>query len=414
MAERTSKQLVRNPPLLPIKLQMKGRDIDEVHRVSTPLESLFDLTSAVAVSIAATRLYHDLLSIKPELAFVRFMLAFMSIWWPWMSFTWFSSAYDTDDVPYRIATFVQMVGVLLIAAGLPETAAVNITGVVGFTLMRVALVVLWLRASVEHKERRTTCLRYAAAISALQLLWIANALWLPHEWLLLTFSVLMTLELVVPVWAAQAGETPWHPNHIAERYGFFTIILLGECIAGAANAMNNVLQVQGLSINLVVVSVAIVGLIMGLWWAYFLIPFAQVLRYRRERGFVWGYGHALVFASLAILGGILLVVADVLTIKPETQSYTMVTPVFAISLTAVTVSVFLGVLWWLGGTTTQRRERSLLVVFPVWLISGLAVISVDCGLSLDRGLLLLACGPVVMISWVMFLRHRRPDAFAVQ
>ncbi|WP_320150309.1 low temperature requirement protein A [uncultured Tolumonas sp.] len=413
MADSKSKQLVRNPPSLPIRLRMNGRNIDEMHRASTPLEALFDLTSAVAVSVAATRLYHDLLSIKSELAFVRFMLAFMAIWWPWMSFTWFSSAYDTDDVPYRISTFVQMVGVLLIAAGLPETAAVNITGVLGFTLMRIALVILWLRASVEHKERRVTCLRYATATTVLQLLWIANALWIPSAWLLLTFIVLMMLEFIVPMWAAKAGETPWHPNHIAERYGFFTIILLGECMAGAASAINNILKIQGFSLNLVVASVATVGLIMGLWWAYFLVPFTQVLRYRRERGFVWGYGHALVFAALAILGGVLLVVADVL-IRPETQPYHLVTPVFAIALTAATVSIFLGALWWLGGRMTQRRERSMFIVFPVWVISGLSVIFVYCGLPLDWGLLLLACGPVVMISWVMFLRHRQPDAFAVQ
>ena len=37
-----------------------------------------------------------------------------------MNFTWFASAYDTDDVPYRIAVFVQMTGVLILAAGVPR------------------------------------------------------------------------------------------------------------------------------------------------------------------------------------------------------------------------------------------------------------------------------------------------------
>ena len=36
-----------------------------------------------------------------------------------MNFTWFASAYDTDDVPYRLLTFVQIAGVLVLAAGVP-------------------------------------------------------------------------------------------------------------------------------------------------------------------------------------------------------------------------------------------------------------------------------------------------------
>ena len=39
---------------------MTGRDTHELHRASTPLEALFDLTTVVAVAAAATRLHHGL------------------------------------------------------------------------------------------------------------------------------------------------------------------------------------------------------------------------------------------------------------------------------------------------------------------------------------------------------------------
>jgi low temperature requirement protein LtrA len=45
---------------------------------------------------------------------------FFGIWWAWMNFSWFASAYDTDDVPYRLAVLVQMTGVLIYAAGIPR------------------------------------------------------------------------------------------------------------------------------------------------------------------------------------------------------------------------------------------------------------------------------------------------------
>ena len=44
-------------------------------------------------------------------------MVFFAIWWAWMNFTWFASAYDNDDVPYRLLTFVQIAGVLILAAG---------------------------------------------------------------------------------------------------------------------------------------------------------------------------------------------------------------------------------------------------------------------------------------------------------
>ena len=46
-------------------------------------------------------------------------MAFVAIWWAWMNFTWFASAYDPDDVGYRLLAFVIMTGSLMLAAGVP-------------------------------------------------------------------------------------------------------------------------------------------------------------------------------------------------------------------------------------------------------------------------------------------------------
>ena len=34
-----------------------------------------------------------------------------------------------------------------------------------------------------------------------------------------------------------APRTSWHPHHIAERFGLFTLLLLGESLLASANAM---------------------------------------------------------------------------------------------------------------------------------------------------------------------------------
>jgi hypothetical protein len=84
-----------------------------------------------------------------------------------MTFTWFASAYDTDDATYRLLTMVQMVGVLVLAAGVPGAAQGDFTTItMGYVVMRAGLIALWARAALEHPERRRTCLRYAIGIAA--------------------------------------------------------------------------------------------------------------------------------------------------------------------------------------------------------------------------------------------------------
>ena len=47
----------------------------------------------------------------------------------------------------------------------------------------------------------------------------------------------------MPVWAERGGtHTPWHPEHIAERYGLFTIIVLGETILSSSVAFQAVVD----------------------------------------------------------------------------------------------------------------------------------------------------------------------------
>ena len=93
-----------------ISVRMAARTPDEAHRASTPLELFFDLVFVIAVGRAAAGL-HEGLSEGRFTVIWGFLLVFFAIWWAWMNFTWFASAYDTDDVPYRLAVFVIMTGV---------------------------------------------------------------------------------------------------------------------------------------------------------------------------------------------------------------------------------------------------------------------------------------------------------------
>ncbi|MDN4599579.1 low temperature requirement protein A [Leifsonia virtsii] len=285
------------------RIPMTGRSTDERHRVSSPLELLFDLTFVVAIAQVAGRLAlaGEEGHILSKLPF--YCMVFFAIWWAWMNFTWFASAYDTDDVPYRLMTLVQMGGVLVLAAGVPAAFDDDnfVAIIVGYLIMRLALVGQWLRAAAEHPEGRKTALRYAFGVAAVQVLWVAWG-FVPPQIAVWMFPVLAVLELPVPLWAERPGMTTWHPHHIAERYGLFTIIVLGESVSASAVGVQNALAQSGFSAALVWIAAAALVLLFALWWLYFLEPAAEGLQSRRGRSFYWGYGHYVVFASLAALG----------------------------------------------------------------------------------------------------------------
>ena len=293
---------------------MRARDPHEAHRAATPLELLFDLTFVVAVAAVVTELAHAIVDGRPAEGLLLYLVVFFAIWWAWMNFTWFASAFDCDDAFYRILTMLQMVGVLVLTTGIApffERSEFGI-GVLGYVLMRIALVTQWLRVAWSVPEYRDTALRFAIPIAAVQLLWIVR-LALPYPVSLLAFLLLIVVELLIPLWAERRNMTPWNAHHIVERYGLFTIIVLGESVLAATTAILVARSETGLSLDLVVVAISGLVLLFACWWLYFLESDAPRLDTRRDLGFIWGYGHYFVFASLAAIGAGIEVTVEAVT-----------------------------------------------------------------------------------------------------
>src|SRR5580693_3334607 len=284
--------------------RMSGRDPGETHRASTPLELLFDLTFVVAVAQAASQLRHALADGQSGHALAGYAVVFFALWWAWVNFTWFASAYDTDDVAYRLLTLLQMAGVLVFAAGIPAAFQhfdFAIT-VAGYVIMRLAMVAQWLRAAHGNPEGRAGPLRYAVGVTVIQACWV-GFLFLHGPAALVGFIVLGAAEIAVPVWAEFAGQaTPWHPEHITDRYGGFTIIVLGEVVAAIATAVEDALGDKQASPGLVTVAAAGLLLVFALWWSYFKHSAAEEIRQSLRWTFVWAFGHYLIFAAVAALG----------------------------------------------------------------------------------------------------------------
>jgi low temperature requirement protein LtrA len=299
-------------------VRMRARSSLEAHRASSPLELLFDLTFVVAISSLAGELARAVVAGHAAAAVIPYLMVFFAIWWAWMNFTWFASGFDVDDVPYRIFTLVQMAGVLVLAAGVP--GAFNhgdyLAITLGYLIMRAGLVAQWIRAAIEDPDSRASALRYAGGVTLLQLGWLLR-LFLPPESGTASFTVLVLLELAIPLWSGRGGGTSWHPGHIAERYGLFVIILLGESVAAATGGMQRALAAAGVTPLLVTVGISGLVLLFAIWWIYFLEPIEEGLANHPSRGVFWGYGHWFLFAAIAAIGAGIEVAVEAAAHEPE-------------------------------------------------------------------------------------------------
>nr|BFF20185.1 hypothetical protein GCM10025730_37060 [Promicromonospora thailandica] len=194
---------------------MTGRDPHEPARTATPLELLFDLAFVVGFGVAGEQGAHLLAEGHVAAGVIGFAFSMFAICWAWINFTWFASAFDTDDWFYRVTTMVQMTGVVVLALGLPalfgsldEGERVhNEVMVAGYVVMRLAMLVQWLRAARQAPEYRATCLAYARTLVVTQVGWLILAVAPVSVTVFLVAGVLLGVAEMTGPWLAERRRT---------------------------------------------------------------------------------------------------------------------------------------------------------------------------------------------------------------
>lgn len=297
--------------------RMSGRDPQEPGRSATPLELLYDLTFVVAIGLAAHHYAELLFEGHPVAGTVGFLFGMFGILNAWIDYSWFSSAFDTDDWAWRLLTMVQMVGVVIIALGLaPMFHSLAEEGdrfefraiAAGYVVMRIAHVLLWVRVIRESDEYDEVGIRNAVLITVAQVCWVLLAIFSPPVvTAFVLIAPLVVLEVLTALVANRSSDgTPWHGHHIAERYGLLAIIALGEGVVGTVASSEAAIggaTGHGWDLDAVLLIVAGIGLTFAMWWNYFQIPFGDLLHHRPRLGFLFGYGHLPVYVAIAAMGG---------------------------------------------------------------------------------------------------------------
>jgi low temperature requirement protein LtrA len=395
--------------------RMTGRDPHEEHRAATPLELLFDLTFVIAFGVSADQFAHLLVENHVGAGIAGFLFTTFAVSWAWINFTWFASAYDTDDWIFRLTTMLQMVGVIVFTMGIPPVYHSVAEGdhvdnrvmVAGYVVMRIAMVLQWLRAAGQDPERRRTCLTYAVAISVAQLGWIV-AIFVDTS-VPVTFAIygaLVLVECLGPLYAElRTGRTPWHADHLAERYGLLVIIALGEGVVGTVATLSAVVDNQGWSMDAALVTFAGVALTFGMWWVYFIFPAGRILHARKEKAptmsFGFGYGCIAIFGAIVATGAGLHAAAYYIEHHSKLNSVDTVLTV-AIPVAVYIVAIFAIYTYMVGSADPFH----LLLITGSVAVLGIAILLAHLGVSMAVCLLVVTLAPVVVVVGYESVGHR--------
>lgn len=381
---------------------MVPRDHGEDHRQASWLELLFDLSFVVAVAQAGIELEHALAAGHAGAGLIGYCLVFAAIWWAWMGFTWFANAFDTDDVPFRVLTMIMIAGSLGLAAGVPRIAELDFRiAVISYVVIRLAYIGQWARVlgAADSRWRRIAWLMIVLT-TGVQLGWVAF-LWIPAAWKLPGFALLFAADIAIPYLAGWDARMAGHAHHIVERYGLFTIIVLGESIAAATAATSEALGADATALPLL--SLALGGLIIvgAIWWIYFDFSTGRAPTRDRRSQYLWGYLHYFVFAAVAAIGVGLALAADSLA-EPDGAA--------PAALGALTVggaiAVFLVTIAFIEGLAEGEGWRSGVLVK---LLLALGVVTAAFAAErLTPSVSILVCGILLaaVVAYGVVLQHR--------
>lgn len=275
------------------------RTLEESERTATWLELFYDLAFVAAVAMMGTRLVHDVSwsSIASYLAY------FALVWWLWASHTFYADRYDTDDLIYRFLAGAQMVGVALIAVSVSlGEAGSTMVFALGYTAVRLILLVLYARAYRHVVETRALVRGYLIGFGVASALWLVSIV-VPEPYRFFLWFIAFAVDLATPYVLRRAqAAAPLDVSHLPERFGLFTILVLGESIVAVTVGLSHV----SWQLSTTLVGILGLGTATCLWWINFDHLEGSVVRRRGDRRnwrpTVWIYSHLPLAIGLAMLG----------------------------------------------------------------------------------------------------------------
>ncbi|MEM6283206.1 MAG: low temperature requirement protein A [Chloroflexota bacterium] len=295
------------------------------------------------------------------LGFVQFIILMAVVWWAWTGETFYQNRYVVDDLLHRVLVFLQMFAIASI--GLSVSAAFGdlyIQFTIAYVVTRLMLVLMYARTYRAHPESSAFARWYIVGFSAGIAIWLGS-LALPEGYHWVGWLVGISVELLVP-------QAPWvvkermewgvDMHHISERFGIFTIIVLGESFVKVLD------DAQGEIIGVPEFAFSTFGLLVvySLWWLYFEDTAGKEVHFANNlRANCWVYGHLPLAISLVAFGvGAKKVFSNVID-KPAEAVTTEYRVLYTVSLVIFLLALAL-IDYGLEDESTTRDQHTKVIV----------------------------------------------------
>ena len=283
MAISTGRRWLRPP-------QLRTLD-DQGERHATWLELFFDLVFVISIAEVA----HTLEDYRTLADFLGTAGLFVAVWWAWVGYTVYADRFDTDDVAHRVLVLAGMLAVIAMALSVHDALhGGSARFALAFVAVRGIVLLLNARARRHAAPARPLLNLFLAAFSTGAALWLLSV-FVPEPARYVLWGVALVIELSAPwVGRRQIVKAPVHASHLVERFGLFTLIVLGESVVRVAQGAADV-------DDWTTATLAAAGggflLVAGLWWLYFDRIDEGAVR-SVLRGLVWNYTHLPLLAGL--------------------------------------------------------------------------------------------------------------------
>ncbi|HEV8340258.1 MAG TPA: low temperature requirement protein A [bacterium] len=347
------------------------------------LELFYDLVFVVVIAELADFLARHVTAS----GVLGYVLLFIPVWWVWIGGTIYTERFETEDVSFRVFTFLQMLPIAAMALFVHNGLGAGGQGfALSYTAARLVLIFMWLRGGWYVPAMRPVTSRYSVGFTVSVLLFLLSVFVDPPlRFVLWGVGLAIDLLTPLPTLRFQARLPRFSTSRLPERFGLFVIIVLGEAIVGVVQGLA---KQQRLSAGVIAGGVFGMALAFGLWWTYF-----DFVAHRHPKSGVWwtlafSYAHLpLVMAIAAVGAGVL----NLLTLEQGVLSANvrwLITGAAAVALSAIGLIELL--LQRTGEDPVNPR-----VSFPLKVAAG----TLALGLGLGGGTL----GPLTLLSMLILL-----------
>lgn len=274
----------------------------EANRRATWLELFFDLIFVVAIDDVTHVLSHTREGHLDPFQFWKFVLVFIPLWWIWASHTIYANRFDTDDRKHRLATLFIMFLLIVISGLIDQRFLASFEAIVFcYAGSKYIIAAMYFVSKYRHKESVELTTAVGWVIVAGTTLSLASILFpVPLRYVVFYLGILFDLVAFIVFLPRRLEVIRVHTEHLIERVGLLTIIILGESVSSLSTGLANI---SWTAPKLLTAATGFV-MISAIWWVYFN-SFHLLIQQKLTTGHSVLYSHFFVFVGLSILASLI-------------------------------------------------------------------------------------------------------------